>query len=158
MHVLWRVHVDKGWFVLCSGLSTRTQLRKTRTSPLLFNVSVKNYRVGKLQAPLHKMPTLDKRSSVNTLQTSLCLTTSQAWLPSHNSTLETGSVARSLAYSAGGSAAAGRAKGNLGGLEEAGVGKIAAITRYARSIGAKLTSSRHYDLGLEESRSKITMN
>ena len=69
------------------------------------------------------MLTLDKRSSVNTLQTSWCFTTSHAWLPSHNSIFETGSVARSLAYSAGGSAAAGRAKGNLGGPEKVGIGK-----------------------------------
>lgn len=62
--------------------------------------------------------TLDRRSSISTLHTSLYLTTSQAWLPSQSSTLETGSVARSLAYSTGGSAAAGRAKGNFGGTEK----------------------------------------
>lgn len=85
----------------------------------------KNHRVSNLDHRQQAPPTLDKRSSVNTLQTSLCLTTSHALLPSHNSTLETGSEARSLAYSTGGSAAARRAKGNLGGLE-AGVGKIGA--------------------------------
>ena len=61
--------------------------------------------------------TLDKRSSLKTSQTSLCLTMSQGWLPSHSSTLETGSAARSLAYSAGGSEASGRANGNLEGAE-----------------------------------------
>lgn len=61
--------------------------------------------------------TLDKRSSLKTSQTSLCLTTSQGWLPSHSSTLETGSAARSLAYSTGGSEASGRANGNLEGAE-----------------------------------------
>lgn len=57
---------------------------------------------------------LERRLSVKTLQISLCLTTSHAWLPSQSSTLDTGSVARSLAYSAGGSAPRGREKGNLG--------------------------------------------
>lgn len=125
MHVLWCIHVDKGRLILCCGLSTRTQLRKTRTSTLLFNENTRIIESVNLDHRQQAPPTLDKRSSVNTLQTSLCLTTSHAWLPSHNSTLETGSVARSLAYSAGGSAAAGRAKGNLGGLE-AGVGKMGA--------------------------------
>jgi hypothetical protein len=61
--------------------------------------------------------TFDNRSSDKTLQTSLYLTTSHGWLPSQSSTWDTGSVARSLAYSAGGSAALGRANGNLGGPE-----------------------------------------
>jgi hypothetical protein len=60
-------------------------------------------------------PTLDSRLSVKTLQTSLCLTTSHAWLPSQSVTLETGSVARRVAYSVGGSAPDGRLNGNCGG-------------------------------------------
>ncbi|OBT94063.1 hypothetical protein VE01_07170 [Pseudogymnoascus verrucosus] len=52
------------------------------------------------------------------LQMSLCLTTSHAWLPSQRETFKTGSFAQSLAYSAGGSAAWGREKGNLGGARD----------------------------------------
>ena len=66
-----------------------------------------------------RLRSLERRSSVRTLQMSLCLTTSQASLPSQSSTLETGSAVRSLAYSTGGSAAVRRAKGNLGGAERA---------------------------------------
>lgn len=61
---------------------------------------------------------LESRWSVRTLQISLCFTTSHAWLPSQSSTLDTGSVARSLAYSAGGSAPRGREKGNFGTAKE----------------------------------------
>lgn len=123
MHMLWCIHVDKSRLVLCSGFSTRTELRKARTSTFLLNETQKPSDQPCSVGPQFDMPTLDNRSSVNTLQTCLCLTTSHAWLPSHNSTLETGSVARSLAYSTGGSAAAGRANGNFGGLEEAEIGK-----------------------------------
>lgn len=56
----------------------------------------------------------ERRSSVRTLQISLCLTTSHAWLPSQSSTLDTGSVARRWAYSSAGSAPRGREKGNFG--------------------------------------------
>lgn len=59
--------------------------------------------------------TFDNLSSDKTLQISLYLTTSHGWLPSQSSTFDTGSVVRSLAYSAGGSAAVRRVKGNLGG-------------------------------------------
>ena len=59
--------------------------------------------------------TFESRLSVNTLQISLCLTTSQARLPSHNSTCETGSLVRRRAYSRAGTAPSGRANGNLGG-------------------------------------------
>jgi hypothetical protein len=59
--------------------------------------------------------TFHRRSSMSTLHTSLYLVTSHAWLPSHSSTLVTGSVARSRAYSTGGSATLGREKGNFGG-------------------------------------------
>lgn len=45
---------------------------------------------------------------------SLYLVTSQASLPSHSLTLETGSFARSRAYSTGGSTPAGRENGNRG--------------------------------------------
>lgn len=56
----------------------------------------------------------ERRWSVRTLQISLCFTTSHAWLPSQSSTLETGSLARSMAYSSGGSAPREREKGNFG--------------------------------------------
>lgn len=62
----------------------------------------------------HGQLTLDSRGSVNTLQTSLCLTTSHGSLPSQSFTRETGLEARSLANSAGGSAARGRENGNAG--------------------------------------------
>jgi len=76
---------------------------------------------------------------VATLQTSLCLTTSQAWLPSQSSTLDTGSVARSRAYSTGGSTAAGRAKGNFGG---AGIGGKRSQVMYVQVfLSTRLTSS-----------------
>lgn len=62
-----------------------------------------------------RLRSFDNRWSVKTLHISLCLTTSQTWLPSQSSTLEIGSLERRMAYSAGGSAALGRAKGNFGG-------------------------------------------
>lgn len=63
------------------------------------------------------MQTFESRWSVNTLQMSLCLTTSHARLPSKSSTWETGSVARRCAYSTAGSVPDGWAKGNLGGAK-----------------------------------------
>src|SRR5271154_4070647 len=113
--MLRRIHVHESRFVLGCFFSSSAHLGKSWTRPFLKNRGGKTSKqrtIPRVQTQYH---TLDRRSSVTTLQTSLCLTTSQAWCPSQSSTLDTGLVARSRAYSAGGSTATGREKGNLGG-------------------------------------------
>lgn len=60
-----------------------------------------------------RVRTLDRRSSVATLHTSLYFVTSQAEDPSYSWILDTGSVARSLANSGGGSMPDARLNGNV---------------------------------------------
>lgn len=88
--------------------------------------------------------TLDSRSSDKTLHTSLCLTTSHGWLPSQSSTCDNGSAARSLAYSAGGSAASRRVKGNFGG-SDANVGVFSRLVRFHYLNSLPTGHSRHFE-------------
>lgn len=106
----------------CSGgsISTNVGLCFAASFPPAFN-SGNPGRVRTCHAKIsinlnrrRNLPTLERRLSVTTLQTSLCLVTSHAWLPSHSSTLETGSVALRRAYSTGGSVPESREKGNFG--------------------------------------------
>ena len=117
MHVLRGIHIYKCRLVLRCGLATGAHLRKARTGTLL-GTKTQRQLVSKVNSVSTQQGlyicTFDRRSSVKTLQTSLCLTTIQGWLPSQSSTFDTGSFARSLAYSNGGSAATGLAKGYFG--------------------------------------------
>ena len=105
------VHINECGFVLCCFFAAGAEFWEARPGSFLFFSSAL---IQKIMSE-NLDGTFDSRLSVNTARISLCFTTSHAIDPSHNSTLETGFVARSCAYSSGGSYPEGRAKGNLGG-------------------------------------------
>lgn len=106
------IHIDERWPRLSSKLPALAQLRETWPLSLLEQVSISDS-LGDHDSNVLLL-TFDNLLSVATKITSFHLVTSHASVPSNSLTLDTGSDARSLAYSAGGSRLDARWNGKLG--------------------------------------------